>query len=209
MDHGPQTMDHRSWTTDHGSRTMVRGPWSMVHRPRTMDHVQNLRCRCSFHVPVGQPSGHHNIKSCSTTCAQKDSGFCSCDAHPHGHSGVGQIWKDYGERPFFRSRRFWKAVWRLRKRKWPPPQAVLGLVEELDLNYDIVGLWMKHFEDLLYQVSMTTYEEAESEDSGENSLLQWRRFPQESNSSPRDRTPGVDESHPEMMKALEVVGCCR
>ena len=68
----------------------------------------------------------------------------------------------------------------------------------------IVGWWKEHFEELLTNTS--SVEEAESEDSGEASSMHLAEVSQAVKKLLSGKVPGVDEIHPEMLKALDIVG---
>ncbi|XP_013872670.1 uncharacterized protein LOC106523692 [Austrofundulus limnaeus] len=120
-------------------------------------------------------------------------------------------WEEFGEaiEKDFRLtlRRFWQTFQRLRKAKRSLSQAVFGLGGELlTRTEDIVGQWKEHFEDLLNPSFMSTFDESESEDSGEDESITMAEVTKVVKKLLGGRAPGVEEIRPEMLKVLDVVG---
>ena len=87
-----------------------------------------------------------------------------------------RVWEEFGEtmeKDFqLAPRIFWQTFRLCRKGKQGPSQVVLDLGGELlTLTEYIVGQWKEHLEDLLNPASMSSIEEAESEDLGEDSSI--------------------------------------
>ncbi len=73
----------------------------------------------------------------------------------------------------------------------------------LTLTGDIVEQWKEHFEELL---NASSVEEAEFEDSGEASPISLAEVAEVVKKLLSGKVPGVDEIHPEMLNALDIVG---
>ena len=94
------------------------------------------------------------------------------------------------------SRVFWLTIRQLRKGK--PSQVVLDLGGVLlTRTEDIVERWKEHFEDVLIPADMSFIEEAESEDFGKDSFITLPEVV--------EVIKKVDESRPDMLKALDMV----
>ena len=122
-----------------------------------------------------------------------------------------RVWEEFGEamEKDFRlaSKKFWQTVRQLGKGKQGIAQAVFSIGGELlTLTGDIVGQWKEHFEDLLNPTGMSSLEEAELHDSGEVSPISLAEVSEVVKKLLSGKALGVYENHPEMLKALDIVG---
>ncbi len=75
--------------------------------------------------------------------------------------------------------------------------------EPLIRTGDVAGRWKEHPEELLSTTNVFSAEEAESEDSREDSSISLTDVVKMLHSG---KVPGVDEICPEMLKAQDIVG---
>lgn len=76
----------------------------------------------------------------------------------------------------------------------------------LTLTRDIVDRWKEYFEGLLYPTDAPPVEEAGPEDLGAGACFSGAEVAEGVRKRLGGRAPGVDEIHPEYLKALDVVG---
>ena len=85
-----------------------------------------------------------------------------------------------------------------------PCEVLLGLGRDvLTRARDIIEQWKEHFEDVLDLTCFFSIKEAESEDEAPITLAEMAEVVKK---LPTDRVPGMDETNPEMLKALDIVG---
>ncbi|KAK7929823.1 hypothetical protein WMY93_006218 [Mugilogobius chulae] len=78
--------------------------------------------------------------------------------------------------------------------------------ELLTSTGDVVGRWKEYFEGLLNPTTTSSDEEAETEDSGEDSSITQAEVTEVVDKLLGGKAPGVDEIRPEYLKSLDVVG---
>ncbi|KAK7916392.1 hypothetical protein WMY93_012153 [Mugilogobius chulae] len=78
--------------------------------------------------------------------------------------------------------------------------------ELLTSTGDVVGRWKEYFEGLLNPTATSSDEEAETEDSGEDSSITQAEVTEVVDKLLGGKAPGVDEIRPEYLKSLDVVG---
>uniref|UniRef100_A0A669BVU6 Endonuclease/exonuclease/phosphatase domain-containing protein n=1 Tax=Oreochromis niloticus TaxID=8128 RepID=A0A669BVU6_ORENI len=122
-----------------------------------------------------------------------------------------RVWEEFGEamEKDFRtaSKRFWQTVRRLRRGKRCSTCTVYSTGGVLLTSTEkIVGRWKEYFEDLLNPTDTSSEEEAESGDEGDDPPISGGEVTEAVKQLLDDRAPGVDEVHPEFLKALDVVG---
>ena len=122
-----------------------------------------------------------------------------------------QTWEEFGEamENDFRtaSKRFWTTIRRLRRGK----QCIINTVYGgdgalLTSTRDVVDRWKEYFEDLLNPTHTPSGKEAGPGDSGMGSPISGAEVAEVVRKLLGGRAPGVDEVHPEFLKALDVVG---
>ena len=121
------------------------------------------------------------------------------------------VWEKFGEAMEedcrSASEKFWQTIRRLRRGKQPSTNTVYsGGGELLNSTGDIVRRWKEYFEDLLYTTDMSSIEEAEAGDSEVDSFITQAEVIEVVWKLLSGKAPGVDESRPEYLKSLDVVG---
>ncbi|KAK3537268.1 hypothetical protein QTP70_007004 [Hemibagrus guttatus] len=105
------------------------------------------------------------------------------------------------------SGKFWQTIHRLRRGKQFSANTVYsGGGELLTLTGDIVGQWKEYFDYLLNPIDTPSIEEAEAEDSEVDSSITQAEVTEVVQQLLSGKAPGVDETHPEYLKSLDVVG---
>ncbi|KAK0134955.1 Transposon TX1 uncharacterized protein [Merluccius polli] len=122
-----------------------------------------------------------------------------------------RTWEEFGEamENDFRtaSKRFWTTIWRLRRGKQCIVNTVYGGDGALlTSTRDIVDRWKEYFEDLLNPTDMPSCKETGPGNSGVGSPISGAEVAEVVRKLLGGRAPGVDEVHPEFLKALDVVG---
>ena len=120
-----------------------------------------------------------------------------------------RVWEEFGEameKDFWLApKRFWKTIRHLRRVKQGTIQAVYSKDGTLLTSTDkVIGRWKEDFEELLNLTNPPSMVEAELEDDGGSSLISLRGITEVVKQLNSGIAPGVDESHPEMLKALGV-----
>ena len=111
--------------------------------------------------------------------------------------------KDFWSAP----KRFWKTVRHLRRVKRGTIQAVYSKDGTLLTSTEkVIGRRKEHFEELLNLTNPPSMLEAELEDEGGSSLISLGEVTEVVKQLHNGKAPGVDEIHPEMLKALGVEG---
>ncbi|KAK7939602.1 hypothetical protein WMY93_002928 [Mugilogobius chulae] len=105
------------------------------------------------------------------------------------------------------SKKFWQTVRRLRRGKQFSTNTIYSAGGELLTSTgDVVGRWKEYFEGLLNPTATSSDEEAETEDSGEDSSITQVEVTEVVDKLLGGKAPGVDEIRPEYLKSLDVVG---
>ncbi|KAK3572533.1 hypothetical protein QTP86_034321, partial [Hemibagrus guttatus] len=122
-----------------------------------------------------------------------------------------RVWEEFGEamEKDYRtaSGKFWQTVRRLRRGKQLSANTVYGGGGELLVSTgDIVGRWKEYFEDLLNPTDTPSVEEPEAGDSEIDSFITQAEVTEVVQQLLGGKASGVDESHPEYLKSLDVVG---
>ncbi len=122
-----------------------------------------------------------------------------------------RAWEEFGEamEKDYRlaSKRLWQTVWRLRRGKQCPINAVYSEGGRLLTSIgDVVGRWKEYFEDLLNPAVTSSIEEAEAGGSEEASSITRAEVTEVVKKLLGGKAPGVDEIRPEYLKSLDVVG---
>ena len=122
-----------------------------------------------------------------------------------------RTWEEFGEamKNDFQaaSKRFWTTIRRLRRGKQCIVNTVYGGDGALlTSTRDVVDRWKEYFEDLLNPTDMPSGKEAGPGDSGVGSPISGAEVAEVVRKLLGRRAPGVDEFHPEFLKAMDVVG---
>ncbi|KAK7925336.1 hypothetical protein WMY93_007646 [Mugilogobius chulae] len=120
-------------------------------------------------------------------------------------------WEEFGEAMEedhrSASKKFWQTVRRLRRGKQFSTNTIYSAGGELLTSTgDVVGRWKEYFEGLLNPTATSSDEEAETEDSGEDSSITQAEVTEVVDKLLGGKAPGVDEIRPEYLKSLDVVG---
>ncbi|TWW53877.1 R2DM Retrovirus-related Pol polyprotein from type II retrotransposable element [Takifugu flavidus] len=122
-----------------------------------------------------------------------------------------RAWEEFGEdmENDFRtaSKRFWTTIRHLRKGKQCTVNTVYsGDGVLLTSTRDVVDRWKEYFEDLLNPTNTPSSEEVGPGDLEMGSHISGAEFAKVVKKLLGGKAPGVDEIHPEFLKALDVVG---
>ncbi|KAK3521468.1 hypothetical protein QTP70_005774 [Hemibagrus guttatus] len=121
-----------------------------------------------------------------------------------------RVWEEFGEamEKDYRTAlgKFWQTI-RLRRGKQLSTNTVYNVGRELLASTgDIVRWWKEYFEDLLNPTDTPSVEEPEPEDSEVDSFITQAEVTEVVQQLLSGKAPGVDESRPEYLKSLDVVG---
>ena len=122
-----------------------------------------------------------------------------------------RVWEEFGEameKDFWSApKHFWKTIRHLRRGKRGTIQAVYSKDGTLLTSTEkVIGRWKEHFEELLNLTNPPSMAEAELEDDGGSSLISLGEVTKVVKQLHSGKAPGVDEIHPEILKALGVEG---